>query len=97
MIQTTIIGLVIAAFLGFAVWALDQFRDHVVAARDAEYKAATELVNVDLNAYATAEARLAALRTAALARALEQAKAAGGQCTLEADEADALNAIRRAH
>jgi hypothetical protein len=97
MIQTTIIGLVIAGFLGFAVWALDQFRDHVVAERDREYAAATEAVNVDLRQYATAEERLNALREAALAKAQEKAKTiATGQCIASPEMAAALNEIRRA-
>lgn len=95
MIQTTIVSLIIAALLGFAVWALDKYRDHVVAARDQEYAAATELVNVDLRQYATAEERLVAMREAALAKALEKAKATGGACLATPEQAQALTDIRR--
>ncbi len=97
MIQITFITVLITALVGGGIWALNQFRDHVVAQRDAQYIAAAAKKNVVLRQANTEAERVEAVLEGVVAAALEEAKKVSGTaCPASPEQAKALSKIRKA-
>jgi len=98
MAQIIIIGVLITALIGGGAYALDKFRDHIVAEVHSEYRAEAERRNVRLREVNTEAERAGAFLDAALEKAAEAAAKVpdDGNSKFSPAQADALNAIRKA-
>ena len=84
------------AVLGGVYWVADKVGDARVAGCHSGYAAAAGVVNEDLDAHATEEAKVAAVRAALVRKALTEAGQVAGKAPATADQAAALTRIRRA-
>jgi hypothetical protein len=96
MAQIILIGALITALIAGAAYGLDKFRAYIVAEVHGEYRAEAERRNVKLRAVNTEAEIAGATLDAALEKAAADAAKVPGNFPMTAEQATALNAIRKA-